>query len=290
MHPGQADLTATVAHTLATTQFPQWRGLPVTPVHSGGTVNALYRLGDTIVLRFPLRPTTDPAPLIAEQDHARRLQPHVPVQLPEPLALGEPGEGYAGYWTAYRWIPGTPARPETVAPADLAAFVHALHTADTGGRSWPGTGRGGPLHHRDHDVRDALTRSTHLTDTTALTAVWDHCLTVPAHNGPDVWIHADLMPGNLLTRNGHLTAVIDLGTVTVGDPAVDHMPAWNLYDPTRARHYHHALAADHDTRQRGRGWALAQAISALWYYEHTNPTMYATARRTLHAVLTHPPE
>ena len=285
MHPGQVDLTPAAAHALATAQFPQWRDLPITPVASGGTVNALYRLGDDIVLRLPLNPVTDPAPLIAEQHHARRIQPHVPVQVPEPLALGGPGEGYAGYWTAYRWIPGTLPHDD-VAPADLAAFVTALHAIDTEGRTWAaGQGRGGPLHDHDEWVRHSLARSTHLTDTTRLAAIWQACLAVPGHAGPDVWIHGDLMPGNLLVRDGRLAAVIDVGTGTAGDPAADYMPAWNLFTAGQASEYRSALQATDDAWERGRGWALLQAIGALWYYEHTNRSMFATARRTLDAIL-----
>jgi aminoglycoside phosphotransferase (APT) family kinase protein len=285
MHPGQVDITPATAHALATAQFPQWRDLPITPVRSGGTVNALYRLGDDIVLRFPLEPVTDPAELLAEQDHARLIQPHVPVQVPEPLALGHPGTGYAGYWTAYRWIPGHPPNGPSnggVAPDDLAAFVTALHGIDTGGRAWPGNGRGGPLHDHDDWVHHSLARSTHLTDTRRLAEIWN---ATPDHHGADVWIHADLMPGNLLVRDNRLAAVIDLGAVTIGDPAVDYMPAWNLFDPGRARRYRHALDASDEAWQRGRGWALLQAIGSLWYYEHTNPAMHTTAGRTLDAIL-----
>jgi aminoglycoside phosphotransferase (APT) family kinase protein len=277
-------MTPATAHTLATTQFPQWRALPIIEVASGGTVNDLYRLGDDIVLRFPREPVADPAPLIAEQDHARRIQPHVPVQVPEPLALGGPGEGYAGYWTAARWIPGSLPHDD-VAPSDLAAFVRALHAVDTDGRSHDGHGRGGPLHNHDEWVRHSLARSTHLTDTGRLTDIWAASLAAPAHRGHDVWIHADLMPGNLLVRDGRLTAVLDLGAMNIGDPAVDYMPAWNLFTPPQAAEYRRALDAPDDAWERGRGWALLQAIGALWYYEHTNRAMFTTARRTLDAIL-----
>jgi hypothetical protein len=37
--------------------------------------------------------------------------------------------------------------------------------------------------------------------------------------------------------------------------------------------------------ERGRGWAIVQAIVALPYYVDTNPVMADTARRTLDAVL-----
>ncbi|WP_208869794.1 aminoglycoside phosphotransferase family protein [Micromonospora cremea] len=210
--------------------------------------------------------------------------------MPEPLGLGEAGAGYPGPWTAYRWIPGEPARPDRiddpdVFARDLAGVVAALRGIDTGGRAWPGFGRGGPLAAEDAGVRSALADSGQLTDTARLAGVWDRCREAPRHDDGDMWIHADLMPGNLLVRDGRLAAVIDLGTVGVGDPAVDLMPAWNLLDAGSRETYRRALGVDDATWDRGRGWALEQAINALPYYVETNPVMADIARHTLRAVL-----
>ncbi|WP_165439984.1 phosphotransferase [Micromonospora kangleipakensis] len=80
--------------------------------------------------------------------------------------------------------------------ADLAAFVAAVHDMETGGRTWDGRGRGGPLHTRDAYVRWDLGESTHLTDTARLARTWAKCRdAAPPHDGPDVWLHGDLMPG-----------------------------------------------------------------------------------------------
>jgi aminoglycoside phosphotransferase (APT) family kinase protein len=293
MHPDQVDISVEVVAALVTEQFPQWRELPIRPVTAHGTVNALFRLGDEVVLRFPLQPSLDPGlreELRTEQDHARRIAAHVSVDIPEPLGFGEPGEGYPGPWTAYGWIPGQPAGAGRIGDPgvfarDLAGFVTALHAIDTGNQSWNGRSRGGPLLRADQYVRSALAQSAHLTDTVRLAEIWAQCLQAPAHDGPDVWIHADLMPGNLLVRDGRLAAVIDLGAVAAGDPAVDLMPAWCLL-PTGARDtYREALGVDDATWERGRGWAIVQAIIALPYYVDTNPVMAETARHTLAAIL-----
>ncbi|CCH17343.1 Aminoglycoside phosphotransferase (fragment) [Micromonospora lupini str. Lupac 08] len=133
-------------------------------------------------------------------------------------------------------------------------------------------------------MRAALAVSGELTDTAALAEVWDRCRDV-RRDDPDVWIHVDLMPGNLLVRDGRLVAFIDLDTVGVGDPAVDLMPAWNLLDAGSRETYRRALGVDDATWERGRGWALEQAINALHYYVETNPVMAGIARHTLRAVL-----
>ena len=124
-----------------------------------------------------------------------------------------------------------------------------------------------------------------MTDTKGIARAWDQCLRAAPSVEPDVWIHADLMPGNLIVRGGRLVAVIDLGTVCVGDRAVDLMPAWNLLPPDARETYRRALDADDATWERGRGWAIVQAAVALPYYVDTNPSMAETARRTLTAVL-----
>jgi aminoglycoside phosphotransferase (APT) family kinase protein len=361
MHADQIDLTVDVVAHLVAGQFPRWADRPVRPVASDGTVNALFRLGDDIVLRFPLLPAPR-AELLSEQENARRVAPHVPLEVPEPLALGEPGAGYPGPWAVYRWIPGTPATVTLGDPGDfardLAGFVRALHGMDTGGRTWAGHGRGRPLQTQDASVRSALAESTHLTDTGRLSRIWESCLAAAVgdaggswssgtqargatagnqsrdatagnhaqgatagnqsrdatagNQSPDAtagnqfrdatagnhaesvtsvtpaWVHADLMPGNLLVRDGRLAAVIDLGTVTVGDPAIDLMPAWNLLPLGPRETYRHSLGADDAMWARGVGWALMQAIVALPYYVETNPGMARTARHTLDAILAAP--
>lgn len=262
-------------------------------VVSYGTVHALFRLGDEVVLRFPLRPGVDAAvraELVRVQEDVRRIAGRVPLPVAEPLAVGEPGPGYPGLWTAYRWIPGVTADELTmgdpdVFAADLAGFVTALRAVDTAGRVWDGRSRGGPLAGRDDEVRRGLVDSAHLVDTGRLAGVWQDCLDAPVHDGADVWLHADLMPGNLLVRGGRLAAVIDLDAVGVGDPAVDLMPAWNLLPAGARDTYRRALGAGDAVWRRGRGWALVQALGALAYYVDTNPVMAGTARRTLAAVL-----
>lgn len=292
MHTDQVDLSEGAVARLIADQFPQWRDLPVRAVRSPGTVNALFRLGDEVVLRFPLRPS--PArerreELAGEQDDARRFAALSPVPVPEPLGLGEPGGGYTGHWAAYRWIPGETVNDHNVRDRgafarDLAAFVRAVRSTDTAGRTWDGRTRGGPLQAMDAEVREALALSTDLVDTVRLAALWDGCLDAP-DGAADTWIHADLMPGNLLVRDGALAAVIDLETACVGDPAVDLMPAWNLMRSDDRVCFRDALQIDDATWARGRGWAFIQAIVALPYYVGTNKHMADTARRTLDAIL-----
>ena len=54
MHAVSKDeITADVAARLVAAQFPQWAGLPVTPVTLNGWDHTTFRLGDELSLRLP---------------------------------------------------------------------------------------------------------------------------------------------------------------------------------------------------------------------------------------------
>jgi aminoglycoside phosphotransferase (APT) family kinase protein len=54
MHPGMHLIDDDLVRRLIAGQFPQWAGLAVERWPSGGTVNAMYRLGGDMVVRLPL--------------------------------------------------------------------------------------------------------------------------------------------------------------------------------------------------------------------------------------------
>ena len=67
-------------------------------------------------------------------------------------------------------------------------------------------------------------------------ATWRELLRTPQWDGPPLWLHGDLHPSNMLTLDGRLSAVIDFGDLTAGDPATDMAVAWMLFDaPHRER-------------------------------------------------------
>jgi aminoglycoside phosphotransferase (APT) family kinase protein len=119
-----------------------------------------------------------------------------------------------------------------------------------------------------------------------VTAAWDEALGAPEWSGPPVWLHADLMPGNLLVAEGRLSAVIDFGTLGVGDPSCDLIPAWNLLTADTREVFRAGLDVDDATWARGRGKALSMALIQLPYYWDTNPGMAANARYVIREVLT----
>jgi len=289
LHDDEVDTGPSLARRLVDSQFPQWAHRPIGPGSTTGTVNVLHRLGDDLVVRLPrvARPFDD---VDREARWLDRLRPHLPVAVPDQVAVGRPGEGYPGRWSIYRWIDGhTPDAANLTDPhllaSDLAGFITALQAVDTDGGSGPGGHRGGPLAARDRPTREAIGGLGHLIDVEAASEAWTASLATPAWTGPPVWVHADLSPGNLLLRGGRLSAVLDFGSCGIGDPAADLIVAWNLLPADARATFREAVDVDHDTWNRGRGWALSIALIQLPYYEHTLPTMAADARRTIDQVL-----
>ena len=292
MHVDEVDTNVSLVVRLLTAQFPQWADLPIEPVHSAGTDNALYRLGDDMVVRLPrIHWATGQAD--KEHQWLPRLAPFLPLAIPVPLAKGKPGEGYPWHWSVYRWLEGENATSERIAnprqaATDLAQFIAALQRIDATGGPPPGqhnSFRGEPLAMRDTRTRDAIAILRGTFDADAMTAVWDAAIKAPAWHRPPVWLHGDLQSGNLLAVQGRLNAVIDFGCLGVGDPACDVMVAW-LYLSAETRDVFRAvLQVDDATWARGRGWALSVGLIALPYYQSTNPVLAGIARRAIDEAL-----
>ena len=56
MHEGQLLVSVDVVRDLVGGQFPEYATLPIAPIHSKGTVNAIFPIGEGLAARFPLQP------------------------------------------------------------------------------------------------------------------------------------------------------------------------------------------------------------------------------------------
>lgn len=292
MHADELDVKLPLVARLIARQFPQWADLPLSPVQSAGTDNAIYRLGDELAVRLP-RVAGAVADVEKEQCWLPRLSPHLPLAIPTPLGLGRPDAGYPWPWSACRWLDGESAQERRIpddeqAAQDLADFIAALQRVAIVG--WPSPAppnspRGGPLSRRDANTRAAIAALSGRVDTAAVTRAWEAALQAPVWQGPPVWTHGDLLPGNLLVQDGRISAVIDFGCLGIGDPACDLIVAWALLSAQARAIFRAALAVDDATWARGRGWALSIGLIALPYYWDTNPVFAVTARRMIAEVL-----
>jgi aminoglycoside phosphotransferase (APT) family kinase protein len=295
MAPMHADEIATdtaLVGRLVGDQFPQWADLPLAPVASSGTDNAIYRLGTDMCVRVPHRPSA--AKLIEKEcTWLPRLAP-LPLAIPTILGLGEPVEDYPWPWSIISWIDGENATMDRIANPvqaanDLADFLIALQSIDqTGG---PPSGpqnhnRGVPLAQLDQRTRAAIANLPNLIDAGAASALWQSALDAPAWSKPPVWVHGDLQSGNLLAKRGRLSAVIDFGLLGVGDPACDLTVAWMFLPGDVRPEFRSKLAVDDATWSRGKGWALYAAVIAWDYYRDRNPVLTGMCRHAIQQLMT----
>ena len=294
MHPGQLAVSPLTVRTLVAEQFPQWQNLQIQGVPSPGTVNAIFRIGDQFVARFPLEPddvTAARERLQHESAAAEELIDRTPFATPRPIAIGNPGAGYPLPWSVFTWLRGKPATADNCSESDsyaidLADFIVAVRALDTRGRTHDGKGRGGDLLSHDEWMRECLTNSEGLIDVATLRAVWAEMRDIPRGDTPDVMNHGDLIPPNMLVAEGRLVGVLDVGGLGAADPALDLVSAWHLLDTERRQLLRNHLGCDEAVWQRGRAWAFEQAMGAVWYYVESSPTMSTGCRRILERIVT----
>jgi aminoglycoside phosphotransferase (APT) family kinase protein len=260
------DIDRELVSRLIRSQFPEWRDLEVEPVPVDGWDNRSFRLGDSLSVRLP---SAEGYALQVEKE-ARWLPviaEGVSLPVPEVVALGVPGDGYPFPWSVRRWIEGVPVRDapgldRQALAIDLGSFLRELADVDVRDAPGPGAhsaGRGGPLSRFDAELDGAIARLGPRLDAARARAVWAEArATVDA--GPPRWFHGDVAVGNLLTRDGRLSAVIDFGCAGVGDPACDLVIAWTSLDPASRETFRATIGADDPIWARGTGWALWKAL------------------------------
>jgi aminoglycoside phosphotransferase (APT) family kinase protein len=288
MHADELAIDAKLVRRLIADQFSEWATLPLSKVHPRGTDNAVFRLGETMVVRLPRRARTR-LTLLKERRWLPILASTLPLASPVPLADGLPAAEYPFEWSIYSWLPGEPATPGRIrdhaeAAIDLATFLFALQRTDPTGGPPPGEHnffRGAPLSARDAQTREAISHVDSV-DREALTAAWNAAMAAGEWTQAPVWIHGDLDARNVLAVEGQISGVIDWGGLAVGDPAADVMVAWKMLPADARGVFRSRLHVDDATWTRARGWVVSQAVIALAYYtEEMNPTLVAEARRWL---------
>ncbi|MGP3968089.1 aminoglycoside phosphotransferase family protein [Streptomyces sp. 6N223] len=284
-------IDAALVRRLVDTQFPQWAGLPLTPVERAGLDHEIYRLGEELSVRLP-RHAGAIRQARKELRWLPRIAPHLPLAIPVPVAVGEPAFGYPWPWAVARWLDGEVATVEALADsaeaaAELAGFLAALQRFPAEGLAADELAAdltGAPLADRDAATRAAIAETGGLFGAAAMTELWEAALNAPDWHRPPVWFHGDFHTGNLLTTGGRLSAVIDFGGLGVGDPACDLTIAYTLMSArTRAvfRAELAALGVDDATWLRGRGWSLATGLNAYTSHAAVNPRIAAQTCRQI---------
>ena len=272
---------ALVQHMVAS-QFPQWKDLPVRPVALSGWDNRTFHLGEHMLVRMPSA-AEYASQVEKEQRWLPRLAPLLPLSIPVPLAIGKPADGYPWKWSIYSWLEGDTAASAPIADlcdfaTSLAQFLSALQRIDPTDGPLPGPHsfyRGGSLTTYDAETRRAIAALKGKIDVDAASAVWEAALATSWQGAP-VWVHGDISPGNLLVQEGKLSAVIDFGQLSVGDPACDLAVAWTFFTGESRAVFRTRLPLDTGTWARGRVWALWKALIVAAGF--TNPNNIESTR------------
>ncbi|PRX98067.1 aminoglycoside phosphotransferase family protein [Allonocardiopsis opalescens] len=288
------DIDAPLVARLVAAQHPDLAGTPA--LAANGWDNALYRLGDELCVRLPRRRVA--AGLLRnEQRWLPVLAERVRVPVPAPVRVGRPSEDYPWPWSITPWFAGRPAveappAVRTAIAAELAEFTAELHGPAPAGAPHNPV-RGMPLASRAEAVRGRLA-DPRLPHGAELRRIWDEAAAAPPWEGPPVWLHGDLHPGNILLTDDpgggapRLAAVIDFGDLTAGDPATDLAAAWLVFDAGgraafRAR-VDELCGTGAATWARARGWAIGMA-SAVALNSADAPHMAAMGAHALEQAL-----
>lgn len=268
LHDDELAIDLPLVRRLLHGSFPELAGRPLTALPASGSSNALFRLGDDLLVRLPRQPGGSRT----IEKEARWLAGTVPTA---PFHAPDGGS------------------PAALA-ADLARLVRELRAAPVPDAAhldpelaWY---RGGPLAALDDDfgasVRDCRAIGGLGLDLDRAAAVWRTALAAEAAlPRRRTWFHGDLVAENLLVRDGRLAAVLDLGGLAVGDPAVDLIVAWEVLDPPARRAFRATVAADDAEWAVGAGWALLIAVLTFAYYWRSMPARCADRRVMAAAVL-----
>lgn len=287
MHEDEVLIDDATVRRLLTSQFPQWSSRPLERVPDSGTDSAIYRLGKDLGIRMP-RIHWAVQQIDKEFKWLGRLARDLPTALPVPIAKGEPGSDYPYPWLIYPWIQGmsldhAEVRDWRLLVSQIADFILELERIPPEGGPKPRM-RGGSLAKCDESARLGIRYAERMIDMAQALRVWQTAVEAPAWNHDPVWIHGDLLPGNILVRDEQLAGVIDWSGASVGDPACDAMLAWALPQAVR-KQFRDALGFDDATWARARGWVVQQTAMYIPYYGASLPGAVAQAKVRLDAAL-----
>jgi aminoglycoside phosphotransferase (APT) family kinase protein len=281
--PAEVHLDDALVRALLRAQHPDLADLPIQLVATGWD-NATYRLGEHLAVRLP-RIEAAVGLLRNEQAWLPRLAPTLPVPVPAPVRVGEPGAEFGWPWSVVPWVAGRSAEHESLA-ADQAApfgeFLAAVHRPVPDG--FPRNDyRGVPLAQVSDRVEERLhrlsTRDAAVPD--GVRERWRVALAAPTDT-VETCVHGDLHPKNIVVDSGRLAAVLDWGDMTAGDRAVDLGAAWMLF-PLEAheRLWRSYGPVSESTMHRAIGWAVFFGVTLLDVGLENDPPFAEIGRRTL---------
>lgn len=266
--PSETPISTALVRALLAQQFPDGAAEEIAGPLEGFDM-AVFRLGEDRAVRLPRHH-------IASVGLEREIR-WMPVlarawtfPTQRVLYIGEAGHGYPWRWTVTSWLPGDLAadRPlaASAAPA-LGAALGQIHRPAPPHAPF-NVEQSIALIEREPVLRQVSPQLSNLAaerglgvDAAALEGLWEEGVAVP---GPteSVWIHADLHPFNVISRDGDFGGLIDWTDVAGGDPAVDLGFLWLHFgaDAIQAAHQSYG-SLDAPTAARARAIGMVKAAT-----------------------------
>jgi aminoglycoside phosphotransferase (APT) family kinase protein len=172
-------------------------------------------------------------------------------------------------WSVCPWFDGSVAADSVLTDprreaTRLGEFVAALHQPAPSDAPCNEFRRGQPIAEFIPRIEANLAPLDASVDVSAIGALLARLADVREWDGPALWLHGDLHSANMIVVDGAISAVIDFGDITSGDPAVDLAVAWMLFDEPHRQMFRDAAGngypIDDATWQRGQLWALHFAL------------------------------
>lgn len=286
-------ITVDIVRRLVDEQVPELADEPLVRSAESGSSNVVFRLGQKWAVRLP-RSARYARDLQKELRWLPQLHPSLSVPIPVPHHQGRPTAEFPFEWAVMSWVPGTtPDELDADAQERLAVglgrFTRELHAIDASGLPsgidvW-GYRCGDPVTDEIDDwASSAAAELTDLYDPSRVAEAWRRIRDVPPSE-VSCWVHTDLAAENLLVSHaGDLAGVIDFGGLGVGDPAVDLLYAWGLFDPPARETLRRAARVDDATWARARAWSfVGPGLLSLAHYRDSMPTRAARLRRMVEA-------
>ncbi|WP_442603078.1 aminoglycoside phosphotransferase family protein [Paenibacillus sp. KN14-4R] len=270
------NIDVNVVKRLINEQFPEWSKLEIRPVKNGGNDNRTFHLGDDMSVRLPS--AEDYVPQVEkEQKWLPKLSKELSLPISTPLAKGNPSKEYPFPWTVNKWVEGETLNLKNIndlsqLAKDLGTFLNELQSIDASGGPLAGKHnfyRGGNVAVYDQETRDAIEQNKDILNVSLLNEIWELALDSKWAANP-VWVHGDIAPGNILVKDGKLSAIIDFGILGIGDPSCDAAMAWTFFDNTSRKVFKNTLNMDEGTWNRARGWALWKALITYNWNRNSN--------------------
>lgn len=264
--PADVHVTTRVARHLLATQYPELKNAELV-ILAEGWDNVILRAGPDHILRLPRRAIG--ATLLSRE---LRWLPTIAAHLPIPISLaihhGISDAHFPYPWAIVPWFEGvTLGHLEQKVDADFAqslgVFMGALHRINLPSDAPINPMRHNPFEDQERDVRVRQLIQDfcpqHHTRV-QLMEIWARALNIGGEP-PQCWCHGDLHPFNLIMKGCHLSAVIDWGDMTAGDPCVDFCAVWCALPVQLHDHFRRAYGVvDERIWIRGKGWGLMMAL------------------------------